>query len=328
MAFFTYQQRPKNSYFFEQKVSLPDKKFTICKDYYACYKNTLDTIEMIISDKREKYCLPFSGGADSWFLLLCFLKLVEQKKADITQLQIIIGNFKINGQSTVPEFDNTVQELESLDLRYNVMDVNVDEKLFNNLREISVNESEPMIEKVLQYYVFNNSGYVNLIPEGGPIVNRKPWMKDEKKDFKKYIYHSALNYERLPNRVCIFQHNRKIFESWLIQENFDFQNIPLTKEQFDLMPAYYQNFVKWLRYHWRFKLYATPFPEYKHKFFYKIQSFTNAMQNCRHYMAMSTNLKKLYERAPKQINHEEFMWDTIGYYAHSWTEFEIDNDSN
>ena len=335
MAFFTFTLPAPGRWFTEQTAEILPNRFQICYDYQRVHQNSLRVLEELCHT-RDDLTIAFSGGADSWFLVLCLHQLIHEGRVPPNRVQIWTGNYTFCGKSLTPNFLEHCRLLESLGLVLHthnqpIEDPDLEGRLLNQFYQTASHSPD----QIAQYCLIDCFPGRVIIPEGGPTILPPPVSTLSNSDTDKGIWAmlSALEYER-NNRILFHSLDRDLWSSWLIPENVNFSVPMIEKEQFDALSSQEQFFWRRIRYHWRYLLYGAGFPKYRHLFLWKKPSFLSSDgKTLRQIPKLGDCFKKMgymLETVNAQKNNLEkksihWMWQgDTGYYSHCWVPIVIE----
>ena len=222
----THGDRPPKKFYFKSWARFQDPYFKINHDYSATIRESLRLLEYFLNS-RSDCILPFSGGLDSSFLLLCYKTLLDDKRVPINSLRVVRGIYTINGvaQNSLLQEGNFLAA--SLNIPIEDIEIRTDTLKFEQgTLKTFFAETEYNLELISQIYFFNLFEGTILIPEGRPYFMREPWLADEVKSEKKYAVDISPTYERnvdRSDRINFFSYDRELYSTFFTEEALSFK---------------------------------------------------------------------------------------------------------
>jgi len=309
--------RPPKKFYFKSQARFQDPYFKINHDHSATIRESLRLLEYFLNS-RSDCILPFSGGLDSSFLLLCYKVLLDDKKVPENSLRVVRGIYTVDGvaQNSLLQKGNSLAA--SLNIPVEDIEIKTDTPKFEReTLKIFFTETEYNLGYILQIYLFNLLDGTILIPEGPARFLRKPWLANEVKSKKKYVATAATTYERKvgnSNRITFFSYDRELYSTFFTREALSFEH-PEHGSGYD-----YKN----LQYAFKVPLYTyiNPFSKLVTGSYRKEGSFSGK--------AIPSFLKKIQQhivsRAPVTLHEDENVFSVGDYYTMTWAEYTIIND--
>lgn len=229
MAFYNRNIKASRDWYGTLKTDLHTYTFDINYDYSLSTRLSLNLLEELINT-NEHCSLPFSGGADSTFMMYCYAQLVSEKRIDPAKVDIITGLcYSLDGTLLNSCIDVVKKVTRSLDLPTRFISVVLDDSVDQACLRILANECEYNIGQLLQFHIFSLCTGTIIIPEGRPIIHRRPQLKGCIRDDTPVIQDVAAAYER-DNRINFFSYSQPLFASFLTNQcvNFNPNNQSMT----------------------------------------------------------------------------------------------------
>ena len=202
-----------------------------------------------------------------------------------------------------------VRALEkTLDLSVNYIDINVDERFDSVCLDIFKNEVDFNLGRLFQFSLFNSLKGTVLLPEGRPIVIRKPWLRDTKLDDTLYLVDVTFTNER-NHRINLFSYDKELYSSFITPDVFSFRYPQTTKKPHDEQYDYIQ-----LRHQYRPLFYKNFYREIKKQGFFIHEGLTPKTRLAIH---------KILSESPVQLHLDEHVYHLSDYYCFSWGKLNI-----
>ena len=328
MAFFPFTLPGPGQWSQRPQVTLTDPRFTLCTDPGQVHSHSLRVLEDQCRQHRD-LTIAFSGGADSWFLVLCLHQLIREGRVAADRAQIWTGDYTLSGHSLTPDSDRHQWELSQLGFHLHRVVLAVEDPATQDLLIEQTHRTASHIHnQIAQYAVMSHFPGRVLIAEGGPTVMPPPWLEGEPRPRGTWAMLSALEYER-DGRVLFHSLDRELWGSWLIRENVEFRQPAITQAQRSALSQEQRHLLDRLRYHWRYRLYSAGFPEHGDRFLWKKPSWLGLQDlpelarwhGYRHYHGDLRPRRELVRLSPG----EQF-WNQAGLYSHTWVPIQIQGD--
>lgn len=302
MAFYNRNVKAPKDWYATFSTDLHLYSFDINHDYSLTTRLSLDLLEELIN--TNEYCtLPFSGGADSTFMMYCYAQLVREKRIDPAKVDIVtVLCYSLDGTLLSSGIDAVTQLTRSLDLPTRFIDIVLDERVDRACLQIIANECEYNIGKLLQYYIFSLCEGTIIIPEGRPMIYRRPQLKGCIRDGTPIILDVCASYER-ENRINLFSYSQALFASFLTNECVHFKpnNHSITYAERNR------------RHDSKIPLYNYIFPMNQLD---KIPSATSLGVNL---PKTAYIINKILSHSKIQLHEEESLFSLSDYYGHSFS---------
>lgn len=302
MAFYNRNVKAPKDWYATFSTDLHLYSFDINYDYSLTTRLSLDLLEELIN--TNEYCtLPFSGGADSTFMMYCYAQLVREKRIDPAKVDIVTALcYSLDGTLLSSGLDAVTQLTRSLALPTRFIYIVLDERVDRACLQILANECEYNIGQLLQFHIFSLCTGTIIIPEGRPIIHRRHQLKGCIRDDTPVIQDVAAAYER-DNRINLFSYSQALFASFLTNEcvNFNPNNQSMT-------------YADRHRHHdSRMPLYSYIFPINQLD---KIPSATSLGVNL---PKTADTINKILYHSKIQLHEEESLFSLSDYYGHSFS---------
>lgn len=327
MAFFEYELPGPGEWHRKVEARVEPPYFQINPRPRALFEHSCRMLEQITSHETNQITLAYSGGNDSLFLLLCLEHLVRQGIIDPQRVRVCMGDYREEGASLTPGLRDHVQWVRYRGFALDVVDLEITDPgcthlLINKFHETASHN----LQQIPQYVMLDQfPGDVVLVAEGGPTVMPPPRILDRPRPRGQWVMLSALEYERGRN-LCFYSTDRDLWATWLIQENVEFRQPPLTRPQFEtLTPDQQRLWSTLLRYHWRHRLYTAGFPDHAGRFHWKRQSWILPL-NTRPCLAewKRHTLSRLGGIKPPDFHPDSWTWQELDcYHSHAWARVQI-----
>ena len=302
MAFYNTNVKAPKNWYATFSTDLHLYSFDINHDYSLTTRLSLDLLEELIN--TNEYCtLPFSGGADSTFMMYCYAQLVREKRIDPAKVDIVtVLCHSLDGTLLSSGVDIVTQLTRSLALPTRFIDIVLDERVDRACLQILASECEYNIGKLLQYYIFSLCEGTIIIPEGRPIIYRRPQLKGSVRDDTPIILGVCASYER-ENRINLFSYSQALFASFLTNECVHFKpnNHSITYAERNR------------RHDSKIPLYSYIFPINQAD---KIPSATSLGVNL---PKTAYTINKILYHSKIQLHEEESLFSLSDYYGHSFS---------
>jgi len=302
MAFYNRNVKVPKDWYTTFSTDLHLYSFDINHDYSLTTRLSLDLLEELIN--TTEYCtLPFSGGADSTFMMYCYAQLVREKRIDPAKVDIVtVLCHSLDGTLLSSGVDIVTQLTRSLDLPTRFIDIVLDERVDRACLQILASECEYNIGKLLQYYIFSLCEGTIIIPEGRPMIYRRPQLKGSVRDDTPIILDVCASYER-ENRINLFSYSQALFASFLTNECVHFKpnNHSITYTERNR------------RHDSKIPLYSYIFPINQAD---KIPSATSLGV---HLPKTAYTINKILSHSKIQLHEEESLFSLSDYYGHSFS---------
>lgn len=170
MAFYSCKKRTQPYQFYlEPTISFENNVFKINRDFSITKEETKNALVDIVS-KYKNCMLPFSGGADSIFVLFCIKELLEEnrlKENDITVFSVLVYNdSKILNSFTI-ESRETVKHLG---INFKTVTWTIDDNLGNLFYNYFLFDCLSDIGTQLETMFFYEVPGTMIVPEGRPFL--------------------------------------------------------------------------------------------------------------------------------------------------------------
>jgi hypothetical protein len=272
MAFFKFTLPGAGQFFQTQSVDMDAGFWPVCQDHGAVYKHSLRVLSSLCREPGD-LTIAFSGGADSWFLVLCLHQLVARGEVSRDRVQIWSGDYTYEGRSLTPDsglhdsqFRDLGLSLQRLVLR--LEDAGTERLLMDKFYQTASHSAE----QVAQFVLMDQFPGRVLVAEGGPVIYPVPRLLGAPQPVGDWAMLNALQYER-GNRVLFHSLDPDLWGSWLIGENVEFRPCKIRQEQYQALTVDQQHLWSHLQYHWRYRLYSAGFPSPGEKFLWKKPSW-------------------------------------------------------
>ena len=313
----THGDRPPKKFYFKSWARFQDPYFKINHDYSATIRESLRLLEYFLNS-RSDCILPFSGGLDSSFLLLCYKTLLDDKRVPINSLRVVRGIYTNDGVAQNSLLDKGNSLAFSLNIPIEDIEIKVDTPKFEKeVLKIFFAETEYNPGFILQIYFFNLFEGTILIPEGRPHFMRKPWLADEVKSEKKYAVDVDPTYERKvdrSDRINFFSYDRELYSTFFTEEALSFK-YPEQGSGYD-----YKN----LRHASKVPLYThldqfskLVFETYRKEISFSTKVLPSFLEKIQHHIE---------SRAPITLHEDEKVFSVGNYYTMTWADYNIIND--
>jgi len=302
MAFYNRNVKAPKDWYATFSTDLHLYSFDINHDYSLTTRLSLDLLEELIN--TTEYCtLPFSGGADSTFMMYCYAQLVREKRIDPAKVDIVtVLCHSLDGTLLSSGVDIITQLTRSLSLPTRFIDIILDELVDRACLQILASECEYNIGKLLQYYIFSLCEGTIILPEGRPMIYRRPQLKGCSRDDTPIILDVCASYER-ENRINLFSYSQALFASFLTNECVHFKpnNHSITYTERNR------------RHDSKIPLYSYIFPINQAD---KIPSATSLGVNL---PKTAYTINKILYHSKIQLHEEESLFSLSDYYGHSFS---------
>ena len=229
MAFYNRNIKASRDWYATFSTDLHTYTFDINYDYSLTTHLSLNLLEELIN--TNEYCsLPFSGGADSTFMMYCYAQLVREKRIDPAKVDIVTGLcYSLDGTLLNSCIDVVKHVTRSLNLPIRFIPIVLNNHVDRACIGIIANECTYNIGELLQFHIFSFCTSTIIIPEGRPIIHRRPQLKGCIRDDTPIILVVAASYER-DNRINFFSYSQPLFASFLTNQcvNFNPNNQSIT----------------------------------------------------------------------------------------------------
>ena len=326
MAFFNVNGRTKNGEFLTKlEVWFVDPEFKINTNFLAVKHHTKNAL-VDIHNKNSDCVIPFSGGEDSYFVALCYKELVEEGGLPENSYQLINALFKYNHQYLNESHFDYIDSMRK-HLRIEQIIFDIDDNFFGKMFKSATETGESGGGSLMQYVVFDSLPGTMVIPEGRPVVMRKPWIcTDNTLSEKKYLCDIARTYEALPKRINLFSYSRDLYQSFITRNNLNFAYPNISKQEYDSMSNVEKYNYKNLRHRNKEEIYYACFPEMKNVFSDSIKISSAEMDPiAKHPLIrrMQNYIYNLYETQSVKLHPKERVFGLSEYYNYTWSDFKI-----
>jgi len=302
MAFYDRNVKVPKDWYTTFSTDLHLYSFDINHDYSLTTRLSLDLLEELIN--TNEYCtLPFSGGADSTFMVYCYAQLVREKRIDPAKVDIVTGLcYSLDGTLISSCVDVVKKVTRSLALPTRFIDIVLDDSVDRACLQILANECEYNIGKLLQYYIFSLCEGTIILPEGRPMIYRRPQLKGCSRDGTPIILDMAMSDER-ENRITLFSYSQALFASFLTNEcvHFKLNNQAITYTERNR------------RHDSKMPLYSYIFPINQAD---KIPSTTSLRV---HLPKTAYTINKILSHSKIRLHEEELLFSLSDYYCQSFS---------
>ena len=217
MAFYNRNIKSSRDWYATFSTDLHTYSFDINYDYSLTTRLSLNLLEELIN--TNEYCsLPFSGGADSTFMMYCYAQLVREKRIDPAKVDIVTGLcYSLDGTLLNSCMDIIKHVTHSLNLPIRFIPIVLNDHVDRACIRIIAKECEYNIGRLLQYFIFSFCKGIVIIPEGRPRIFRRPQLKGHIRDSTPIILDMTASYER-EHRINFFSYSQALFSSFLTPE--------------------------------------------------------------------------------------------------------------
>lgn len=268
MAFFKFTLPGPGQFFQQQTVTMDPVEWPLCLDHGAMHRHSLRVLRGLCREPGD-LTIAFSGGADSWFLVLCLHQLIEMGQVDRHRVQIWTGDYQAGGRGLTPWGGQHESQLNELGLELNRVCLSVDDPHTQRLLiDKFYDTASHNAASVAQFVLMDRFPGRVLVGEGWPHMADclVPGFRGTR------CATLPMEYER-GNRILFHALDAQLWGSWLIPENVDFRQPHITREQYLALAQEQQWLWKTMRYHWRHLLYSRAFPGHGQKFLWKNHSW-------------------------------------------------------
>jgi hypothetical protein len=292
----------------------------LCLDHGAVHRHSLRVLSDLCREPGD-LTIAFSGGADSWFLVLCLHQLIEMGQVDRHRVQIWTGDYQAGGRSLTPGSGQHEYQLAQLGFDLNRVclwldDPRTQEMLIEKFYESASHNAA----QVAQAVVMDRFPGRVLVGEGGPAMVDCiiPELRGTRCAMVVAEYESG-------NRTLFHATDPDLWGSWLIPENVDFQQPLITQRQYLSLTAEQQWLWRTMRYHWRYLLYSRGFPQHGDKFLWKNTSWLGLwdlpqLEKWRGHMRYQLEHRNQHLR--QRLDAQDWLMEPM-YYQRAWLPLRI-----